>query len=50
MFRIDYVGIMISSVALSGIAAIEMAMKYLDYPIELGSGVAAAHKFYRKSE
>ncbi len=35
--------------ALSGIAAIEMAMKDLDYPIELGSGVAAAQEYYRKS-
>jgi len=34
--------------ALSGIAAIEMAMKDLDYPIELGAGVAAAQDYYRQ--
>jgi alanine-glyoxylate transaminase/serine-glyoxylate transaminase/serine-pyruvate transaminase len=35
--------------ALSGIAAIEMAMKDLDYPIELGAGVAAAQAYYRQA-
>jgi alanine-glyoxylate transaminase/serine-glyoxylate transaminase/serine-pyruvate transaminase len=33
--------------ALSGIAAIEMAMKDLDYPIEPGAGVSAAQNYYR---
>jgi alanine-glyoxylate transaminase/serine-glyoxylate transaminase/serine-pyruvate transaminase len=49
VFRIGHVGMMTDAMALSGIATIEMAMKDLDYPIELGSGVAAAQEFYRKS-
>jgi len=32
---------------LSGLAVIEMAMADLDYPITLGSGVAAAQAHYR---
>ena len=48
-FRIGHLGSMTDVMALSGIAAIEMAMKDLDYPIELGSGVAAAQEFYRSS-
>ena len=35
--------------ALSGLATIEMAMKDLGYPIELGSGVAAAQEYYRST-
>ena len=46
-FRIGHLGAMTDVMALSGIAAIEMAMKDLDYPIELGSGVAAAQNYYR---
>jgi len=34
---------------LSGLATIEMAMADLDYPITLGSGVAAAQEYFRKS-
>lgn len=49
VFRIGHVGMMTDAMALSGIATIEMVMKDLDYPIELGSGVAAAQKFYRQS-
>ena len=48
-FRIGHLGSMTDVMALSGIAAIEMAMKDLHYPIELGSGVAAAQEYYRKS-
>ena len=48
-FRIGHLGSMTDVMALSGIAAIEMAMKDLDYPIELGSGVAAAQEYYRSS-
>jgi alanine-glyoxylate transaminase/serine-glyoxylate transaminase/serine-pyruvate transaminase len=48
-FRIGHLGSMTDVMALSGIAAIEMAMKDLDYPIELGSGVAAAQEYYRKT-
>ena len=46
-FRIGHLGMMSDVMALSGIATIEMAMKDLDFPIELGSGVAAAQDFYR---
>ena len=48
-FRIGHLGALTDVMALSGIAAIEMAMKDLDYPIELGSGVAAAQDYYRKT-
>jgi alanine-glyoxylate transaminase/serine-glyoxylate transaminase/serine-pyruvate transaminase len=48
-FRIGHVGSLTDVMALSGIAAIEMAMKDLNYPVKLGSGVAAAQEYYRKS-
>ncbi|MFK7858463.1 MAG: L-aspartate--glyoxylate aminotransferase BhcA [Granulosicoccus sp.] len=48
-FRIGHLGSLTDVMALSGIAAIEMAMKDLDYPIELGQGVAAAQDYYRNS-
>ena len=35
--------------ALSGIAAAEMVMADLDYPVTLGSGVAAAQEYYRNT-
>src|SRR5699024_2073238 len=47
VFRIGHLGDMTEVMALSGIATIEMAMKDLDYPIELGTGVAAAQHYYR---
>jgi alanine-glyoxylate transaminase/serine-glyoxylate transaminase/serine-pyruvate transaminase len=34
---------------LSGIATIEMAMADLNYPITLGTGVAAAQEHFRKT-
>lgn len=46
-FRIGHLGSMTDAMALSGLATIEMAMKDLDYPIELGQGVAAAQEYYR---
>lgn len=46
-FRIGHLGMLTDVMALSGIATIEMAMKDLDYPIELGSGVIAAQEYYR---
>jgi alanine-glyoxylate transaminase/serine-glyoxylate transaminase/serine-pyruvate transaminase len=49
-FRIGHLGSMTDVMALSGIAAIEMAMKDLNYPIELGSGVAAAQEYYRNTD
>jgi len=48
-FRIGHLGSMTDVMALSGIATIEMAMKDINYPIELGSGVAAAQEYYRNS-
>ncbi len=49
VFRIGHLGVLTDVMALSGLAAIEMAMKDLDYPIELGAGVAAAQDHYRNA-
>jgi len=49
-FRIGHLGSLTDVMALSGIATIEMAMKDLNYPIELGSGVAAAQNYYRETK
>ena len=46
-FRIGHLGALTDVMVLSGLAAIEMAMVDLDYPIRLGSGVAAAQEHYR---
>jgi alanine-glyoxylate transaminase / serine-glyoxylate transaminase / serine-pyruvate transaminase len=46
-FRIGHLGSLTVPMALSGLATIEMAMADLGYPIDLGSGVAAAQEFYR---
>ncbi|HET7315648.1 L-aspartate--glyoxylate aminotransferase BhcA [Salinisphaera sp.] len=46
VFRIGHLGDMTDVMALSGLAAAEMAMANLDYPIEMGSGVAAAQAYY----
>ncbi len=48
-FRIGHLGMMTDAMALTGVATIEMAMKDLDYPIDLGAGVAAAQEHYRKT-
>lgn len=48
-FRIGHLGAMTEVVLLSGLATIEMAMADLNYPINLGSGVAAAQEYYRKT-
>lgn len=48
-FRIGHLGSLTEPMVLSGIATIEMAMKDLKYPIELGAGVAAAQDYYRTS-
>jgi len=45
-FRIGHLGLLSESQMLCGLATIEMAMKDLDFPIELGSGVAAAQAWY----
>lgn len=49
-FRIGHLGSLTEAMALSGLATIEMAMKDLQYPIELGAGVAAAQEYYRTSQ
>ncbi len=48
-FRIGHLGSLTDVMALSGLATIEMAMKDLNYPIELGQGVSAAQDYYRVS-
>ena len=47
-FRIGHLGMLTEVQALSGLATVEMAMKDLNFPIELGTGVAAAQEYYRK--
>ncbi|MBO9411139.1 MULTISPECIES: L-aspartate--glyoxylate aminotransferase BhcA [unclassified Ruegeria] len=47
-FRIGHLGSLTDAMVLSGLSTIEMAMADLHYPINLGSGVAAAQDFYRK--
>ena len=49
VFRIGHLGSMTDVMALSGIATAEMAMVDLGYPVKLGSGVAAAQEYYRKT-
>ncbi|MGH1484833.1 MAG: L-aspartate--glyoxylate aminotransferase BhcA [Cellvibrionaceae bacterium] len=49
VFRIGHLGSLTDTMVLAGLATIEMAMKDLHYPIELGSGVAAAQDYYRKT-
>ncbi len=48
-FRIGHLGSLTDVMVLSGLAAIEMAMADLNYPIKLGSGVAAAQDYYRQT-
>lgn len=49
VFRIGHLGSMTDVMALSGIATAEMVMADLGFPIQLGSGVAAAQDHYRNS-
>jgi alanine-glyoxylate transaminase/serine-glyoxylate transaminase/serine-pyruvate transaminase len=49
LFRIGHLGSLTDVMALSGIATAEMVMADLDFPITLGSGVAAAADYYRKT-
>lgn len=49
VFRIGHLGSLTEAMVLSGLATIEMAMADLDYPITLGSGVAAAQDYYRST-
>lgn len=47
VFRIGHLGMLTDVMMLSGLAAAEMCMADLGWPIKLGSGVAAAQEFYR---
>lgn len=49
-FRIGHLGSLTDVMVLSGLATIEMAMADLEYPIELGSGVAAAQEYFRSGK
>ncbi len=49
VFRIGHLGSLTDVMMLSGLATAEMAMADLNYPIKLGSGVAAAQEYYRKN-
>ncbi|MEM8795914.1 MAG: L-aspartate--glyoxylate aminotransferase BhcA, partial [Pseudomonadota bacterium] len=49
VFRIGHLGSMTDVMALSGIATAEMVMADLEIPFEMGSGVAAAANFYRRT-
>ncbi len=48
-FRIGHLGALTDVMVLSGLATVEMGMKDLDYPIELGQGVAAAQEYFRNT-
>ncbi len=47
VFRIGHLGILTDVMALAGLATAEMVMADLDFPVTLGSGVAAAQEYYR---
>ncbi len=47
VFRIGHLGSLTDVMVLSGLAAAEMCMADLGWPIKLGSGVAAAQDYYR---
>ncbi|MEO1328862.1 MAG: L-aspartate--glyoxylate aminotransferase BhcA [Pseudomonadota bacterium] len=48
-FRIGHLGALSEGMVLSGLAVMEMAMRDLDYPVALGSGVVAAQDYLRKN-
>ena len=47
VFRIGHLGMLTDAMVLSGLAVAEMCMADLGWPVELGSGVAAAQEYYR---
>ncbi len=49
-FRIGHLGSLTDVMVLSGLATMEMAMADLDYPVELGTGVAAAQEYFRRGQ
>ena len=49
VFRIGHLGMLTEVMALAGLAAAEMCMADLGWPVTLGSGVAAAQDYYRNT-
>ncbi len=49
VFRIGHLGMLTDVMLLSGLATAEMCMADLGWPVELGSGVAAAQEYLRNS-
>ncbi len=49
VFRIGHLGSLTDAMMLSGLAVAEMCMADLGWPVQLGSGVAAAQDYYRKT-
>lgn len=49
VFRIGHLGMLTDAMVLSGLAVAEMCMADLGWPVTLGSGVAAAQDYYRRS-
>jgi alanine-glyoxylate transaminase/serine-glyoxylate transaminase/serine-pyruvate transaminase len=49
VFRIGHLGSLTDAMMLSGLAVAEMCMADLGWPVQLGSGVAAAQDYYRKN-
>ena len=47
VFRIGHLGSLTDVMVLSGLAAAEMCLADLGWPVKLGSGVAAAQDYYR---
>lgn len=50
VFRIGHLGSITETMILGGLATLEMGMSELGYPISLGSGIAAAQKYYSQDE
>jgi alanine-glyoxylate transaminase / serine-glyoxylate transaminase / serine-pyruvate transaminase len=49
VFRIGHLGMLTDVTMLAGLATAEMCMADLGWPVKLGSGVAAAQEYYRRS-
>lgn len=49
VFRIGHLGMLTDVMMLSGLACAEMCMADLGWPVTLGSGIAAAQDYYRKT-
>ncbi|MCU0828500.1 MAG: aminotransferase class V-fold PLP-dependent enzyme [Tabrizicola sp.] len=47
VFRIGHLGMLTEAMVLSGLCVAEMCMADLGWPVELGSGIAAAQEYYR---